>query len=270
MIYAPTDTTRIVALTPAGKTLAYRLTDLIARTEVWYKPEPFAEKVQQAFAAGEGLVFICATGIVMRTLAPVLQSKQQDPPVLVLDEAARFVIPLLSGHQGGANQWASEIARALQAQCVLTTANAYLEPVYTVGMGCERSCPQSELEALFAHCLQLAGLRVEQIASINSIAIKADEIGLIDLAAAENKPYLTWTPAELLPMEDLLSVKSDYVLATVGVYGVAESAALLAAQQLTQQVPELMLVKQKTARATCAIARAYPIANDTRLNRRGD
>ena len=83
------------------------------------------------FVHGEPLIFICATGIVVRTLAPVIRDKYQDPPVLVLDEQGQYVIPLLSGHEGGANHWAAEVAQLLSARPVITTAKPYLQPVYT-------------------------------------------------------------------------------------------------------------------------------------------
>ena len=252
---------RIVALTDAGLLLAKRihngLNSTASEAEIWFKPKPFAETVQQAFQRGERLIFICATGIVVRTLATVIESKLTDPPVLVLDEGGKFVIPLLSGHEGGANQWAAEVAALLQAQLVLTTANAYLAPVYTVGMGCERHCPEPVLNELLQQCLQQANLVLEDINSIHSIDIKADEVGLINLAKTHNKPYRTWSAAQLAPMEPLLSTRSDYVFNTVGVYGVAESAALLGAQQATGQLSELAVNKIKNAQATCAIARSY-------------
>ncbi len=68
------------------------------------------------------LVFIMATGIVVRHIAPLLKSKDMDPAILVLDEKGEFVIPLLSGHLGGANAWARKIANGIGAQPVLTTA----------------------------------------------------------------------------------------------------------------------------------------------------
>ena len=249
---------RIIALTEAGQRLAQTLLSLIPEAELWFKPKPFAEKVQQAFTQGDALIMICATGIAVRSLAPMIDNKHDDPPVLVLDEQGQFVIPLLSGHEGGANDWANNIAEQLDAQLVITTANPYLKPVYTVGMGCERNCPEDELSALLSDCLEQAGLSLDQINSINSIDIKADEIGLIELAKSLQKPYQTFDKLALAQVEHLLSTKSDYVFNTVGVYGVAESAALWAAQQFTQQTAELVLNKVKTTKATCAIARAYP------------
>ncbi len=250
---------RIVALTEVGLALAEQVQQcLLQPCDVWFKPTPFGEKIQQAFQQGDHLLFICGTGIVVRTLAPVLANKHQDPPVIVMDEQGQFVIPLLSGHEGGANQWASELADLMDAQLVLTTADTYLAPVYTVGMGCERHCPEQELQALLQECLQASQLDIEQIHSINSIDLKSDEIGLIQCARNTHRPYQTFSVEQLLTVEDLLSVKSDYVFQTVGVYGVAESAALFAAQAQTGQQAELVINKVKTAKATCAIARSYP------------
>lgn len=248
---------RIIALTDTGKSQGARLQKLIANAELCYKPQPFAGQVQNYFKNKDHLIFICATGIVMRTLAPVLVDKHQDPPVLVIDEQAQFVISLLSGHEGGANQWALEVAGLLKAQAVITTANAYLNPVYTVGMGCERGCPVEELEQLMMDCLQQARLTIDQISAISSIDIKADEVGLMQLAENHDKPFRTWGKKRLSSMEHLLSIRSEYVFKTVGVYGVAESAALYEAQQVTGQTAELLLNKQKTSKATCAIARSY-------------
>lgn len=246
--------TQIISLTPRGQQLAQRLAVLFPEVVLCHKPKPFKQEVQQAFQAGKPLLMICATGIVMRTLGPVLQNKYSDPPVLVLDEQGKFVIPLLSGHEGGANRLAAEVAQFLGAQLVMTTAESYLEPLYMVGMGCERGCPAEHLGELLEDCVQTVGITLDEVASINSIALKADEIGLIELAERLDKPFLTWEVDELRTVEHLLSVKSDYIFRTVGVYGVAEAAALYAVGRKSVQTPELVLAKQKTARATCAIA----------------
>ncbi|ETX10833.1 cobalamin biosynthesis protein CbiG [Marinomonas ushuaiensis DSM 15871] len=252
---------RIIALTPAGTKLGERLQVEWPEADLQYKPQPFAEYVQTAFQQGDWLVFICATGIVMRTLAPVLQDKYKDPPVLVLDEAGKFVIPLLSGHEGGANEWGAQVAGRLGAQLVMTTAKPYLNPVYTLGMGCERNCPLEFLESLMLDALAQKGLTPKDIHSLNSIDIKADETNLIVLAEKYNWPFNTYNAEELASMEPLLSTKSDYIFNTVGVYGVAESAALLsskiAAQNEAGSEPELILNKIKNAKATCALAREF-------------
>jgi len=102
-----------------------------------------------------------------------------------------------------------------------------------------------------------AGLCIENISAICSIDIKDDELGLISLASNLNKPYLTFDAQTLGAMEERLSTKSDYIFKTVGVYGVAESAALYQAQQITNNGSELLLNKHKNKQATCAIARSY-------------
>jgi cobalt-precorrin 5A hydrolase len=251
---------RIVALTEAGRKLAARIKTELVDAELWYKPQPFTEQVQQAFSAGDRLILICATGIAVRTLGPVLADKHRDPAVLVLDELGRFVIPLLSGHEGGANEWGAQVAEKIGAQLVLTTAKSYLKPVYCVGMGCERDTPLAEIADLFSDCLQQVGLNIDNLSSINSIDIKADEQGFIDLATVSQLPFHTWNKTQLGSVEKLLSTRSDYVFNTVGVYGVAESAALYGAQQDSgdwDTAPELLLPKQKKGRVTCAVARAY-------------
>ncbi|MDR3600835.1 MAG: cobalt-precorrin 5A hydrolase [Desulfosporosinus sp.] len=68
------------------------------------------------------LVFIMATGIVVRQIAALIKSKDRDPAVLVLDENGKFIIPLLSGHLGGANAWANHLATQIGAIAVITTA----------------------------------------------------------------------------------------------------------------------------------------------------
>lgn len=72
---------------------------------------------------GNTLVYIMASGIVVRCIAKHIKSKTSDPAVLVLDEAGKNVISLLSGHLGGANDAANSIAKLTGAQAVITTAS---------------------------------------------------------------------------------------------------------------------------------------------------
>lgn len=78
--------------------------------------------VKEIFSQYDGLLFIMASGIAVRAIAPYIVSKVSDPAVLVMDECGRHCISLLSGHLGGANAWAREVALAVGADPVITTA----------------------------------------------------------------------------------------------------------------------------------------------------
>lgn len=71
----------------------------------------------------DGIVFFCATGIAVRAISDCLEHKSKDPAVIVIDEAMRFSISLVSGHLGGANELALNIAKMIQAIPVITTAS---------------------------------------------------------------------------------------------------------------------------------------------------
>jgi cobalt-precorrin 5A hydrolase len=78
--------------------------------------------VGRLFERSDAFIFICACGIAVRAVAPYLGTKADDPAVIVMDDCGRFVIPVLSGHIGGANRLAEVLAGALGAEAVITTA----------------------------------------------------------------------------------------------------------------------------------------------------
>ncbi|WP_374261664.1 cobalamin biosynthesis central domain-containing protein [Zoogloea sp.] len=82
-----------------------------------------AEQIPILFSNFDGIVAIVSLGAMVRLVAPYLVRKESDPGVVVIDEAGRFVIPMLSGHLGGANALAGMLAQALDATPVLTTAS---------------------------------------------------------------------------------------------------------------------------------------------------
>jgi cobalt-precorrin 5A hydrolase len=70
----------------------------------------------------QAVIFIASTGIAVRSIAPFLKGKAVDPAVLVIDSCANFVISLVSGHLGGANELTLNVAEILKTQPVITTA----------------------------------------------------------------------------------------------------------------------------------------------------
>ena len=112
--------TAILYITNNGLTLAQRLTRLYPDVQVLrFK----SEAVPELWNDCRNLIFIMATGIVVRTIAPLIKTKKTDPAVVVLDEKGRFAISLLSGHLGGANKIAEEIANFLGGEAIITTAS---------------------------------------------------------------------------------------------------------------------------------------------------
>ena len=124
----------IVTLTKGASELGSQLCDRIGGT-LYCKDEfisrsgtlpvekPFKAFAGRLFSKYDGIVFIMATGIVVRSLAPFIESKLSDPAVIVMDEAARHAISLLSGHLGGGNELAQKVADAVGAVPVITTAS---------------------------------------------------------------------------------------------------------------------------------------------------
>lgn len=115
---------KIIYFTDKGKALSERLKAGLTEHDAVIVPKgaPLAIVCGDAFVDNEALVFVGAAGIAVRTIAPLVRDKLKDPPVIVIDENGSFVIPFLSGHVGGANNLALEVADIIGAQPVITTA----------------------------------------------------------------------------------------------------------------------------------------------------
>lgn len=119
----------IISFTKAGALLAEEIrrglfgeglaAEAVRKQEI---EESLGEWTKKAFAAYDALVFVGATGIAVRAIAPYVKDKFTDPAVIAVDEKGHFVISLLSGHVGGANELASGIAPLVGGQAVITTA----------------------------------------------------------------------------------------------------------------------------------------------------
>ena len=108
----------LTAFTRRGAALAARLAEELTRRGhqaacTRGAGESAADWTAQAFGRAQGLIFVGAAGIAVRSIAPHLRHKSTDPAVVVVDERGQFAIPILSGHLGGANDLAREIAALL-------------------------------------------------------------------------------------------------------------------------------------------------------------
>lgn len=110
----------IISFTQAGFSLSERIS---CDSSVFIHDTNLSDWVKSHFCSGNALVFIGAAGIAVRAIAPFVRDKTTDPAVLVIDEKGRFVIPILSGHIGGANELARQISLAIGAVPVITTAS---------------------------------------------------------------------------------------------------------------------------------------------------
>ena len=127
----------IVSFTNRGAKLAFDINELmkIDNDSIAYSIEKFAknngvnpiepglkEWTKEHFSKDDALIFIGATGIAVRSIAPYVKSKTTDPAVIGIDEGGNFVISLLSGHIGGSNELSKIIADKIGARPVITTA----------------------------------------------------------------------------------------------------------------------------------------------------
>lgn len=127
-------TAAVFAFSRQGCRTARRVMQCFGRKEVRaYTMERFGEPdfepippsqdfYGMAFQNTDAMVFVGSCGIAVRKIAPYVRDKQTDPAVVVIDELGKFVIPILSGHIGGANALAGRLAGKLGAIPVITTA----------------------------------------------------------------------------------------------------------------------------------------------------
>ncbi|MFA7405564.1 MAG: cobalt-precorrin 5A hydrolase [Pelobacteraceae bacterium] len=127
----------VIAITRGGARLGQRLCSNMAGLEFYvsrryagqagskctcFEPTELKTLIASLWKKCDGFVLIMATGIVVRMIAPLLESKESDPAVVVMDDAGRFAISLLSGHLGGGNELAERCAFVSGARPVITTA----------------------------------------------------------------------------------------------------------------------------------------------------
>lgn len=112
----------IITYTEAGLAIARSIAASFD-VEIFYKDKNIDKVLEERWPSLETIIFISATGIAVRKIAPLIKDKYTDPAVLVIDDKAKHVISLLSGHIGGANELAIDIAKTINAEPVITTAS---------------------------------------------------------------------------------------------------------------------------------------------------
>jgi cobalt-precorrin 5A hydrolase len=234
--------TALIAVSEKGASLARRIASRLPDAECFvhapYALEgqtPFEEILiitQKLWAEYEGLVFVCASGIAVRAIAPLVSSKYDDPAVVVSADNGSYVVSLLSGHEGGANSLAIEVAACINGIPVLTTASeASPHPLprnLIAGIGCRRGVSAAALRRALEEVFAVYRLSPFRLRSIASIDIKKDEPGLLELAEILGIPLLLYSAEELNAAVGEFS-SSDFVRDITGTDNVCERAATLGA-----------------------------------------
>lgn len=107
----------IIPISPSSQQVAEQLAASYTEATIL----SYKDFTEETFRSAKQLVFIGALGICVRTIAPFVEDKHSDPAVVCIDSTKRFVIAVLSGHIGGANALATDLAHFLGAEPVVTT-----------------------------------------------------------------------------------------------------------------------------------------------------
>jgi cobalt-precorrin 5A hydrolase len=198
--------------------------------------------VTELWGEVDGIVFLCASGIAVRAIAPLVKSKFTDPAVVVTGDAGAFAISLLSGHEGGANRLAEFIATTINATAngdtttgclpVITTASE-CSPAVTprnlfVGVGSTKGITTKRVvEAVRTLCAK-HNLSPMRIRAFCTIELKRDEPGILEAAEVFDAPLLWYSAGELAAVAGEFNA-SEYVQRITGVDNVCERAAMCAA-----------------------------------------
>ncbi|MFH1134512.1 MAG: cobalamin biosynthesis protein [Pseudomonadota bacterium] len=145
----------VYALTAGGAATARRLAAALPEARLFLPVrmadggfDRLAAALAENWRSFSGHVVVAAAGIVVRAVAPLLRRKDVDPAVVVVDEAGRFAVSLLSGHLGGANDLARQAAEALGGQAVITTATDSAGKPSLDVLARDRGCKLENLSAL--------------------------------------------------------------------------------------------------------------------------
>jgi cobalt-precorrin 5A hydrolase len=183
------------------------------------------------------IVGVMASGIVVRAIAPHVASKYEDPAVVVVDDAGRYAISLLSGHEGGANRLAEQIAAETQGQAVVTTGSEARRRL-VLGVGARRGVSVGQVLAAVDEALAAAGATRDDVRALATIDLKSDEAGILQAAERLGVPVQIVSRERIRVLQDVLR-EPGFVEEITGVAAVCEPAAMLAGAQTQLLAPKL-------------------------------
>ena len=160
----------IIAFTDNGMEIAYELSNSLSEAnDVDFTrcgKGALSTWTEKHFSTNDALIFIGAIGIALRAIAPYIKTKTKDPAVVVVDELGQFSIPILSGHIGGANELALQIAEDLGSIPVITTATD-INKVFAV----DTWAKSQGLQILNPQCIKLVS---SKLLKGESVHVKSD------------------------------------------------------------------------------------------------
>ena len=195
----------------------------------------------------EGHVFIMSLGIVYRVIAGLITDKYHDPAVIAVDDARRYAIAALSGHEGGANRLCWKVAGILGCEPVITTASD-TNKRFTLGVGCRKGVTAQEVEEAVKAALNENHLNPEEIRLAGSIDIKLGEKGLLEAFGNMDIPLIFIDFRRIKNFCGSDSV-SQAAIRQLDVPGVSEPCALL-----TGRNSRLIMPRKVFGRVTLALA----------------
>ena len=121
--------TAIILVSESSISLAHTIAKSIDGAKIYAKSDvenavkisSITQAVGELFGKTDSLIFIGAMGICVRSIAPYVEDKHTDPAVVNVDSTGRYVVSVLSGHVGGANELAKKVARSIGGEAVVTT-----------------------------------------------------------------------------------------------------------------------------------------------------
>jgi len=238
-----------ITLSDAGEILLRRLQTVWPHLEI-HRTNQTALLSRELFMRYEGLIYVMPTGVVVRSIAPLIQSKLTDPAIVVLDVMGRWSISLLSGHEGGANRLAEQISEVIGSEPVVTTTSE-AQRTLIAGIGCRRGTSSQEILAAIDKALDCIGGTRADIRILASIELKQNELGL-RAAAQELGAGLRFLHfAQVKRLGDQHG-HSPFVAQITGLPAVAEPCAVLAGSKTCLIMPKIVV-----GRVTVALAREH-------------